>query len=193
MSRWMKRDDVMRGATYDTRWDELVEAGENVHGEADLIQSLLPIGVESPIVMDAGCGTGRVAIELAGRGVDVVGVDVDPQMLEQAKAKAPHLEWILDDLTHVGQDRSFDIIALPGNVMIFVEHDAEAAVVANLAAHLTEGGLLVAGFVLEPEGLTVDGYDRCCEEAGLSLVDRWATWDKQPFDGDDYAVSVHRR
>ncbi|PRC54475.1 SAM-dependent methyltransferase, partial [Mycobacterium sp. ITM-2017-0098] len=28
--------------------------------------------------------------------------------------------------------------------------------------------------------------------AGLELVDRWATWDREPFNGGDYAVTVHR-
>lgn len=49
-------------------------------------------------VLDAGCGTGRVARELAQRGVAVVGVDVDAQMLATARAKAPELVWIEHDL-----------------------------------------------------------------------------------------------
>ena len=61
---------------YDARWDRLAAAGEEVHGEADFVMALRPTSV-----LDAGCGTGRVAIELARRGVEVVGVDADPDML----------------------------------------------------------------------------------------------------------------
>ena len=43
-------------------------------------------------VLDAGCGTGRVAIELARRGIEVVGVDADPDMLERARRRAPQLD-----------------------------------------------------------------------------------------------------
>jgi SAM-dependent methyltransferase len=53
----------------------MADAGESVHGEVDLVMSLLAeheFG-DSPRVLDAGCGTGRVAIELAARGVDVAG------------------------------------------------------------------------------------------------------------------------
>ena len=192
MSRWLDRDDVQRGASYDTRWEALADAGENIHGEADLIESLLAADSPAPTVMDAGCGTGRVAIELARRGVDVVGVDIDPHMLDQARAKAPQLQWVLSDLVQVRDDRRFDLVAMPGNVMIFVEPGSEAAVVANLANHLTSGGLLVAGFQLGTVEFGLDDYDRCCAAVGLALRDRWSTWDRQPYEGGDYAVSVHR-
>ena len=55
-------------------------------------------------VLDAGCGTGRVAIELSRRGHDVVGVDVDEAMLEAARAKAPDLTWVQGDLADPGLD-----------------------------------------------------------------------------------------
>jgi hypothetical protein len=37
-----------------------------------------------------------------------------------------------------------------------------------------------------------DRIDRWCGEAGLSLTEQYATWDRQPFDGGGYRVSVHR-
>ena len=40
-------------------------------------------------VLDAGCGTGRVAIELAGHGIEVVGVEVDASMLAGASRGRP--------------------------------------------------------------------------------------------------------
>jgi 2-polyprenyl-3-methyl-5-hydroxy-6-metoxy-1,4-benzoquinol methylase len=52
-----------------------------MHGEATFVEGL---GVRR--VLDAGCGTGRVAIELARRGLDVVGLDADPGMLSAARA-----------------------------------------------------------------------------------------------------------
>ena len=37
-------------------------------------------------------------------------------------------------------------------------------------------------------------YDRLAEAAGLSFINRYATWDREPFvAGGSYAVSVHRR
>jgi hypothetical protein len=67
-------------------------------------------------------------------------------------------------------------------------------VLRRVAAHLVDGGLLVAGFQLGAGRLRLDDYDRFATTAGLELVDRFATWSADPFvDGGDYAVSVHRR
>lgn len=187
-NRWLA-EAAGRSHTYDRRWDDLAAAGHNVHGEADLIESLGP-----RTVLDAGCGTGRVAVELARRGLDVTGVDIDPAMLAQARAKAPDLPWVLGDLAALDLRRTFDAIVAAGNVMIFVAPGTEPAVVFRLAAHLDAGGLLIAGFSLNPGGLDVLSYDRYATGAGLDLVERWATWDREPYEADGaYAVSVHRR
>jgi len=186
-NRWLARD-VPRGPAYDERWVRMAAEGHNVHGEADFVEGLAPTSV-----LDAGCGTGRVAVELAGRGYDVVGVDLDPTMLAGARAKRPDLTWVVDDLAAVDLGRTFDVVVLAGNVMIFLTPGSEGPVVANLARHLGPVGALVAGFQLQPGGLHLDAYDGHCRAAGLDLEGRWATWDRRPFDGGDYAVSVHRR
>ncbi len=192
-TRW-QRSDKPRGQDYDARWARLAASGAAVHGEADLIESLLRESGGSR-VLDAGCGTGRVAVELAARGFSVVGLDVDPTMLSAARAKAPELRWVEADLVSAGAqlDETFDLAALAGNVMIFVERGTEGQVVDQLAALLEPGGLLVAGFQLRTGRLTLDRYDELAAAAGLEPVDRWATWDREPFSGGDYAVSVHRR
>ena len=191
-NRWL-RTEVPRGADYDARWRSLEDAGENIHGEADLVEALLAESGGTR-VLDAGCGTGRVAIELAGRGVTVVGVDADADMLSSARAKAPEISWYEADLSDPATTPSgpFDLVLLAGNVMIFVEPGTEADVVANLADRLVHGGLLVSGFSLRPDELTCERYDEVTAAAGLTPVARWATWDRQPFAGGDYAVSVHR-
>ncbi len=192
-TRW-QGSDAPRGSDYDARWERLAASGASVHGEADLIESLLR-EVGGTHVLDAGCGTGRVAIELAARGFSVVGLDADPSMLSAARSKAPTLRWIDADLTDTDAhlNETFDLVALAGNVMIFLQHGTEQLVVDQLAARLRPGGLLVAGFQLRDGRLTVERYDELAAAAGLTLVDRWATWDRQPFTGGDYAVSVHRR
>lgn len=192
-TRWQS-SDAPRGQDYDARWERLAASGVGVHGEADLIESLLS-ETGGSTVLDAGCGTGRVAIELAARGCAVVGLDADPAMLAAARSKAPDLRWIEADLLDTGAHLSeaFDLVALPGNVMIFLDRGTEPDVVGQLAARLRPGGLLVAGFQLQTGRLTLDRYDEITAAAGLQLVDRWATWDREPFHGGDYAVSVHRR
>ena len=192
-TRWQS-SDAPRGQDYDARWERLAASGVGVHGEADLIESLLS-ETGGSTVLDAGCGTGRVAIELPARGFAVVGLDADPAMLAAARSKAPDLRWIEADLLDTGAHLSeaFDLVALPGNVMIFLDRGTEPDVVGQLAARLRPGGLLVAGFQLQTGRLTLDRYDEITAAAGLQLVDRWETWDREPFHGGDYAVSVHRR
>jgi SAM-dependent methyltransferase len=165
--------------------------GEASHGEADFVESL---GRRS--VLDAGCGAGRLGVELDRRGLDVAGVDLDDDMIALARRHAPHLAWTVADLAAFDLGRSFEVVAMAGNVMLYCRADDRASVVATCARHLADGGLLVAGFGLRgaPGDLTLDDYDRFAAAAGLELVERWSTWDRQPFTaGGNYAVSVHRR
>jgi len=181
----------LRGDDYDARFARFEAEGLYLHGEADLVTGLL--GEPPALVLDAGCGTGRVAIELARRGFDTVGIDVEPSMLDAARAKAPDLEWILGDLSSTQlPDAHFDLVVAAGNVMIFLELGTEAAVTSNLARTVVPGGLVVAGFQVGRQ-LTLERYDELSASVGLELVHRWATWDRAAYDGGDYAVSVHRR
>lgn len=186
---------------YDDRWARLAASGHDPHGEADLVERLLtgaPVtGAGPPRVLDAGCGTGRVAIRLAERGMAVVGVDVDQALLTRARAKAPGLRWVEADLATLDPDDvpgPFDAAVMAGNVMIFVAPGTEAAVVANVGARLARGGVLVAGFQLLPGRLTVDRYEECVVAAGLVPAARYATWDGDRFTpGGDYVVVVSKR
>ena len=180
MSRW-------EGDEYQARFDQLAASGADVHGEASFVASLDPA---PRTVLDAGCGTGRVAIELAARGFDVVGVDLDPSMLATARRRAPGIEWIESDLATLDLGRTFDVVVLAGNVVLFTAPGTEHDLMARCAAHVAPGGALVTGFQLR--GYGVDDLDR--DVAPLRLAERYATWDRQPWQpGGDYAVSVHRR
>ncbi len=191
------------GHEYDAPYIERAAAGMDVHGEANLIEQLLhsPLNQSAPTppyrVLDAGCGTGRMSIELARRGINIVGVDLDEVMLGQARAKTPHLDWRLGDLSTIVLDGAFDAIVLAGNVMIFLTPGTEAATLANLTHVLKPGGLLVAAFELTPppwSNLTLATYDRLTAAVGLSLIARWSTWEQAPWSkADHYAVSVHRQ
>ena len=188
-NRWLaKRDDVPRGPDYDARMAAVEERGQYMHGEADRVQVYEP-----RTVLDAGCGTGRVAVELARRGFDVVGVDLDPSMLEVARTKSDAVEWIEADLADLDLGRTFDVVVAPGNVMIFLTPGTEAAVTERLAAHVAPGGTLICGFSLAGDHLSLEAHHAHCAAAGLTTVEDLATWEGEPYDGGDYVVSVHRR
>ena len=182
---WRRDTDL---EAYEHRWQQLAAAGVDPHGEAVLVQSYGPRSV-----LDAGCGTGRVAIELARRGVAVVGVDSDPDMVDVARGKAPDLRWLVADLADLTLPDRFDVVLLAGNVVPYVAKDLRPAAVAACARHLVTGGVLVAGFALRPDWPGLADYDAWCSAAGLVRTDRWAAWDRAPYAGGDYAVSTHRK
>ncbi len=176
------------GEDYQARFDRLAASGADVHGEATFVRAYEPTSV-----LDAGCGTGRVAAELARHGIDVVGADVDASMLATARRQAPDVEWVEADLAALDLGRTFGVVVMAGNVPLFTPPGTEAALVAGVARHVEPGGLLVAGFSLD-RGYGVADYDGHAAAVGLTLVERFATWDRQPWeDGGTYAVSVHRR
>lgn len=204
MTRWSDatRGGGNTGRDYAARFDALAASGADVHGEAAFCASLVPAGAR---VLDAGCGTGRVAVRLAELGFDCAGVDVDAAMLDVARERAPHLRWVESDLATVTLadvgGSPYDVVVMAGNVVPLVAEGSEPDVVARVAGLLAPGGLLVAGFGLDrahlppAAGLVAPSdYDAWCAAAGLSLVDRFATWDREAYgDGAGYAVSVHVR
>ncbi len=197
MNRWRDLAGDSSGEGYAQRFADLAESGADVHGEARLIAGLLTPGSR---VLDAGCGAGRVAIELSRRGHSCVGVDVDDSMLAVARRQSSEVDWVAADLASLELSEQFDLVVAAGNVVPLLAAGTEAATVRRLAAHLAPHGVLVAGFGLDavhlplpsaPFGLSE--YDGWCIDAGLVLQRRLADWDGAAYrPGGGYAVSLHR-
>lgn len=177
--------DGKRADDYDTKWKRMAAAGENPHGEADFVQRYSPSSV-----LDAGCGTGRVAIELAARGLDTAGHDVNADMLAQARAKAPEIPWTESGLAELNLGRTFDAVVLAGNVILFVDPGTEAACVAGAARHVAPGGHLIAGFSVD-RMVSADDWETWLRAAGMEPLARCSTWAGDGFTTDsNYLVSV---
>jgi SAM-dependent methyltransferase len=198
-SRWAAAGGA-DGRTYAAQFAALAATGVDVHGEATLCTKLAPVGAH---VLDAGCGTGRVAIRLAELGYRCVGVDSDASMLDTARAASADVTWRLADLLDIDElDETFDLIVAAGNVMPLLAPGTEPVVIDRLAKRLAPGGLLVAGFGLDAAHLPIQKppfglaeYDEWCAAAGLVVDTRLATWGGEPYSPDDdsgYAVSIHR-
>lgn len=188
---------------YDRRFEDMVARGESVHGEMDFIERT--VAGATVDLLDAGCGTGRLAIEAHRRGHRCVGVDLDRDMIERARAKAPDIEWHHADLATVDLDHTFDVVVMAGNIPLFCAPGTQAAIVANLARHLRVGGRLICGFSLEdgPDAYRVADLLRDAENAGLTFASIHPAWDAGPVPAgsstdaeavlDGYAVVVCRR
>jgi magnesium-protoporphyrin O-methyltransferase len=57
----------------------------------DLLLSYLPRDLHGQRLLDAGCGTGALAVEAAQRGADVVAVDLSPTLVELARERTPEV------------------------------------------------------------------------------------------------------
>ena len=183
---------------YAERFAAMAARGQDVHGEAALVTALRPAPAR---VLDAGCGTGRVAVRLHELGYDVVGVDVDHAMLDVARAAAPHLDLRHGDLAALDLGEAFDLVLVAGNTIPLLEPDTLAAACDRLAAHVAPGGTVVCGFGLDAAHLPGDcpptplsDVDRAMAAAELVPVDRFGTWAGEAFDeAGGYVVTVHRR
>src|SRR5690349_20870280 len=127
-ARAMGGDDYAHG--FAEHFDSLERQGKDVHGEAAFAASLVPPGAT---VLDAGCGTGRVASRLAALGYDVAGADIDAEMIAVARERSPELEWYVAGLAEMSLGRTFDLVVMAGNVIPFVDSLPDA--LRNVAAH----------------------------------------------------------
>src|SRR5690625_3063597 len=121
---------------YVQRFRSMAAAGADLHGEARLVDAMAE---RSSRILDAGCGPGRVGGELAQRGHHVVGVDVDPVLIEAAEADYPGPTWVAQDLAELDLHENadpFDIIVAAGNVMTFLAPSTRREVLSRLGDHL---------------------------------------------------------
>jgi len=180
---------------YVERFRRMAAQGADLAGEARLVDAMLARGSR---VLDAGCGPGRVGAELAARGHDVVGVDVDPVLVAAAEEDHPGPTWLVGDLAELdlparGIAEPFDVVVCAGNVLTFLAPGTEVEVLRRLGAHLAPGGRVVAGFGAG-RGYAFDAFRADAGAAGLRLDVALSTWDLRPFDdASDFLVAVLSR
>jgi 2-polyprenyl-3-methyl-5-hydroxy-6-metoxy-1,4-benzoquinol methylase len=188
--RWFTGTKDGHSEWYVERFRTMAADGEDLAGEARLIDAIVPPGAR---ILDAGCGPGRVGAELYARGHTVVGVDVDPVLITAAEEDHPGPTWVVADLAELDLDAEpFDAAVIAGNVMVFVAPGSEGDVLTRVAAHVKPDGAVVVGFRLDSTYL-LHAFDADLESAGLQVEQRFATWDLRPFTDDtDFAVTIAR-
>lgn len=191
---WPGLGDPTHSHRYVERFREMADRGEDIEGESRLMDVLAPRHAR---LLDAGCGPGRHGGHLARLGHRVVGVDLDPVLIEAARADHPGATWLVDDLatldlsTH-GIAEPFDGALLAGNVMDFLTPPVRGEALRRVAGHLGPDGFILLGCRVV-RGFTPHDLDAMTAAAGLSLEHRFATWDLQPWAPDaPFAVSVLR-
>jgi SAM-dependent methyltransferase len=172
---------------YVERFRKMARDGADLHGEARTIDAMAPRGAR---ILDAGCGGGRVGGRLAALGHDVVGVDLDPELIAAAVADHPGPRWLAGDLSALDLPDRFDVIVSAGNVMTFVAPSTRVEILRRLRAHLAAGGRVVIGFGAG-RGYAFDDFLADAATAGLTAELLLATWDLRPFTPDaDFLVAT---
>ena len=193
-TRWEQKTAVnpSHSTWYVERFRAMAAQGADLAGEARLVDAMLPRGAR---VLDAGSGPGRVGAELAARGHTVVGVDVDPVLIEAAQADHPGSTWLVGDIAELdlpaaGIAEPFDLVVCAGNVVTFLAPGTEVEVLRRFRAHLAPGGRAVVGFGAG-RGYAFDQFFADADDAGLEVQLRLSTWDLRPFTADaDFLVAV---
>ncbi|HSS33736.1 MAG TPA: class I SAM-dependent methyltransferase [Solirubrobacterales bacterium] len=103
-------------------------------------------------ILDLGCGTGRVALHLARRGHQVLGLDIDPELIATLKARAEGLplETVLADARDFRLDREVALALAPMQTLQLLD-DAEdrTACLRCVANRLLPGGRFAAAILEE--------------------------------------------
>lgn len=195
-SLWMQKvaADPNHSQWYLERFRSMAREGADLAGEARLVDALVPRGSR---ILDAGCGSGRVGGFLAVAGHRVVGVDVDPTLIEAAGQDYPGPQWLVGDLAELdlpsrGITEPFDVIVSAGNVMAFLAPSTRVRVLGRLRAHLAGDGRAVIGFGAGRDYAFSQFFDDVAE-AGLTPDLLLSTWDLRPFTEDsDFLVALLR-
>ena len=157
--------DGFDASTYGERfadvYDEWYGAVSDVDATVDAIAGLAGGGT----VLELGVGTGRLAVPLAERGLEVHGIDASPAMLERLAAKAAAagvtVPTSLGDFADMGAEvpGGFAVVLVAFNTLFnLADAGAQQRCLAAVAGRLRpDGFLVVEAFVPEPDAATSGG------------------------------------
>lgn len=175
--------DPTHSQRYAQRWDRLEAEGHDINGEARAIDAMAQRG---STILDAGCGNGRLAGYLAAGGHKVMGVDLDPHLVEVAQTKYPQAQFEVADLADFGLQNddgellTFDIIVSAGNVLTFLADWERVPALGNIAKHMHTGSRFIAGFQLA-RGYSDAQFTADAQSVGLEVYQRFGTWQFDPY------------
>jgi SAM-dependent methyltransferase len=126
--------------------------GRDARAEAELV--IGEVRLRAPrarSLLDLGCGTGAHLPRFT-EDFDVVGVDLSPQMLALAAKRLPGAILVEGDFRSFRLNRKFDVaVSLFSGIGYLTNQDDLRAAVANIAAHLNPGGVLLTEGWVEPD------------------------------------------
>jgi SAM-dependent methyltransferase len=142
----MDRMDRYEASTYGDRiapiYDEMIEGKFDTDGAVSFLAELAGTGP----VLELGVGTGRVAIPLAERGLEVHGIDTSEAMVERLRAKpgGDRIAVTVKDFAGVDVEGSFSVVFVVFNtIFALLTQDEQVRCFRGVADHLTPDGVFV--------------------------------------------------
>jgi SAM-dependent methyltransferase len=146
------RVDGYGSSTYGDAWagdyDRWADTHVSFPGEVDYLAALARGGR----ALELAVGSGRVAIPLAERGVEVVGIDASERMLALLHEKSDRVETVLGEMADAAAEGEFDLVYVVFNtIFALLTQDEQVRCFANVARRLKPDGVFVVeAFVFDP-------------------------------------------
>lgn len=129
--------------------------------------------------LELGVGTGRIALPLSQRGVDVAGIELSPAMVDELRAKpgAERIDVTIGDMASTRVVGEFGLVYLVFNTIgNLLTQDAQVECFCNAAAHLVPGGHFVVEIGVPdlrrlPPGSTSVVFDVSPDHIGIDEYD----------------------
>lgn len=158
--------------TYGQRWAPYYD---DLYGEVDdsVIDLLARYAGEPPRALELAIGTGRIALPLRHRGVDVVGIDVSEEMVEKLRAKdgGEAIKVVMGDFGDVAVDDAFPLVYLTFNtIFALLTQDEQIDCFRNVAEHLEPGGCFITDCFV-PDVRRFDAFNSRIGVSSISSVD----------------------
>jgi SAM-dependent methyltransferase len=146
-------------STYGERIAEVYDQWHRVPKNADAVVTFLADLTGRGPVLELGIGTGRIALPLSQRGVNVHGIDTSPSMVAKLRAKpgGERIPVTIGDFATLPVEGQFSLVFVVFNTFFGLPtQEAQVGCFEAVARHLTDDGL----FVIEAFAPDLSRYDR---------------------------------
>jgi SAM-dependent methyltransferase len=168
-----------------TYGERIADVYDQWYGEAEFLETDTAVATLAALagggpVLELAIGTGRIALPLAGQGLEVHGIDASEAMVAKLREKpgGDRVPVTMGDFADVGVDGRYTLVYLVFNTLFALDsQEQQVRCFQNVAAHLADGGVFVIeAFVPEPErfdgSVRVSRVDADLAQLDMSLVDR---------------------